>query len=126
MHAFSLAWTILAATLVVLITNAVLGNIRWATLAGIFFAVHPANYLTTGWIACQNEQMMTVFVLAGLLCYGKYSGWFAWHGQARAAMNGGMIEGPSEPRVAGKAQLAATVRERKINEGCWVAHLFRV
>ena len=58
-----------------LLTKAVLGDIRWAALAGVLFAIHPANYLTTGWIACQNEQMMTAFILAGLLCYGRYSQW---------------------------------------------------
>ncbi|MHC4796348.1 MAG: hypothetical protein ACYTF1_06855, partial [Planctomycetota bacterium] len=76
MHACSLAWTFLAGVLVMLLTQAVLNHRGWSTLAGVCFAIHPANYLTTGWIACQNEQMMTVFILAGLFCYGKYSGWF--------------------------------------------------
>jgi len=75
MHVFSLGWTVLGATLVMLLARAVLGSLRWAGLAGVLFAIHPANYLTQGWIACQSELMLTAFVLSGLLFYGRYSGW---------------------------------------------------
>jgi len=76
MHVFSLLWTVAAASLVMGLAQASGLGARWASLAGVLFALHPANTLTTWWLACQNQQMVTVFVLAGLWCYGRWSGWW--------------------------------------------------
>jgi hypothetical protein len=76
MHGFSLAWHVAAACLVIVLARLTTGSGTWAGLAGVLFALHPANYLTVRWIACQNEQMTTVFLLAALLAYGLASDWF--------------------------------------------------
>jgi len=76
MHVFSLVWACFGATMVMLIAHSFLKHRGWATLAGVLFAIHPANYLTIGWIACQNELMMSAFLLLAMFCYGRYSGWY--------------------------------------------------
>ena len=75
MHGFSLLWTVAAAAVVMHLASMAGLNRMWATLAGVLFALHPANTLTTWWIACQNEQMVTFFVLVALACYARWSGW---------------------------------------------------
>ena len=82
MHIFSLAWTALNCVLVLLLARSVGLSLIWATLAGLLFVVHPANALTTQWIACQNEQMATAFLLAGLICWARRTGWVRWDGSA--------------------------------------------
>ncbi len=82
MHAFSLAWTALNGVLVLLLARSVGLPVVWATLAGVLFVAHPVGALSTQWIACQNEQMATAFVLVGLLCWGRWSGWQRWDGSA--------------------------------------------
>lgn len=86
MHGFSLAWTVAGAVLVMALAQQVL-NLRWACLAGVLFAIHPGNYLTIGWIACQNEQMVAVFILAGLTLYANYSGW-CWQSSVQVRRGG--------------------------------------
>jgi len=75
MHLFSLGWSVVCAALVMILARGATRSAGWSILAGVLFALHPANYLTVRWIACQNEQMATAFVLAGLFFYGQYSGW---------------------------------------------------
>ncbi|UCG32353.1 MAG: hypothetical protein JSU68_11875 [Phycisphaerales bacterium] len=76
MHVFSLVLSVTCGTLVMVLARQVTGSARWATLAGLLFVMHPGPFLAVRWIACQNEQMATAFVLAGLLAYGRYSGWY--------------------------------------------------
>jgi len=78
MHAFSLMWTVLCATLVMLLARGVLGDTWWPALGGVLFVLHPANCYTGRWIASQNQQMSTAFLLAGLYLYGYYACW--WRG----------------------------------------------
>ena len=85
MHGFSLLWTAINALLVMQLARSAGMGAVWATLAGLLFVVHPANVLTTQWIACQNEQMAAAFVLAGLWCYGRHAGWRWDHQSASPA-----------------------------------------
>lgn len=75
MHLFSLLWTLLDGTLVLLLARHFLGCNGWAVLVAILFVMHPANAMTIRWIACQNQLMVTAFVLAGLLLYARFSRW---------------------------------------------------
>jgi hypothetical protein len=75
MHLFSLAWTTAGGLLVMALGRRALGSLGWAWLAAVLFAVHPGAYLTGRWIACQNEQMATAFMLAAILLYARYSDW---------------------------------------------------
>lgn len=85
MHAASLGWGVICAWLVLLLARQATGSTGWGLLAGVVFLMHPANFLTPRWIACQNEQMATAFTLAGLLCYGRYAGW--WTGRRGSPVN---------------------------------------
>lgn len=78
MHACSLAWAVIGAGLLMRLVQRLGGGLGWAILAGLLFVLHPANAFTVRWIACQNEQMSAAFILAAILCYGNYSGW--WRG----------------------------------------------
>ncbi|HSW44902.1 MAG TPA: hypothetical protein VLM89_04970 [Phycisphaerae bacterium] len=75
MHGFSLAWTAACGLLVMVLARSTGLRGFWPILAGGLFVLHPANTLTTQWIACQNEQMVTAFLLLGLLCYAQHAGW---------------------------------------------------
>ena len=75
MHACSLAWAVLCATLVMVLAKGATGSVRWATLAGVLFALHPANYPNAQWVACQNQLIVTAFCLCGLVFYARDSGW---------------------------------------------------
>ena len=77
MHAFSLAWTLVCAALVAALARQVLRDDRLALLAGALFILHPGNWLTGRWIACQNEQMATAFMLTAILAWGRAAGWWA-------------------------------------------------
>jgi len=79
MHAFSLVWTVICATLVLLLARSALGDTWWPALGGVLFVIHPANGYTGRWIASQNQQMATAFLLGGLLCYGCYARWWRGH-----------------------------------------------
>jgi len=103
MHGLSLLWTVAVAAVVMhLAADIGLGR-GWAFLAGLLFALHPANTLTTWWIACQNEQMVTFFVLIALACYARWSGW-RWR-----------VDGEPPPR-AGAGYLVAAI-------AAWIAAL---
>jgi hypothetical protein len=77
MHAASLGWGLVCATLVLMLAWRTFGHLGWALLAAVVFLLHPNNFLAPRWIACQNEQMATAFTLAALLAYGRYSGWWS-------------------------------------------------
>lgn len=77
MHAASLGWGVLCAGLVLLLARRAAGSTGWALLAAAMFLMHPNNFLTPRWVACQNEQMATAFTLGALLFYGRWSGWWA-------------------------------------------------
>jgi len=76
MHLASLGWGVLCAALVLLLGRRATGSNGWGLLAATIFLMHPNNFLTPRWIACQNEQMATAFTLAALLFYGSYAGWW--------------------------------------------------
>ncbi len=76
MHGFSLVWGIFCAFLVTILARKTTSGLPWALSAGVLFLVHPANVLTVCWIACQNGQMATAFILLALVCYGRYAYWF--------------------------------------------------
>jgi len=75
MHAFNLAWHAGCAMLVAELAWWCIGRWFWAGVAGVFFALHPANFLTVRWIACQSQLMAVGFLLLATLCYARYSGW---------------------------------------------------
>ncbi|HOA75938.1 MAG TPA: hypothetical protein PLQ89_09470 [Phycisphaerae bacterium] len=76
MHVASLGWGVVCTSLVLLLARRATGSTGWGLLAAVLFLMHPNNFLTPRWIACQNEQMATAFTLAALLCYGRYAGWW--------------------------------------------------
>ena len=100
MHLFSLGWSVIAAVLVMLLARNALGSVAWAGLAGVLFAIHPGNYLTGRWIACQNEQMASAFTLAALLFYARYAGW-RW-------------TAPPEPRASARAARVGPASSRSV------------
>ncbi len=68
-HSTTLAWHALASTLLVTLART-LGIERAAsTLAGLFFALHPANTLVASAIAFRSEAMSAVFLLGLLVCH---------------------------------------------------------
>ncbi len=76
MHLASLAWTTAAASLILLLAWRTVGQFGWALLAAVIFLLHPNDIWAPRWIACQNELMATTFMLAALLTYSGWAGWF--------------------------------------------------
>lgn len=74
-HAFSLLWHFAACMLVYRLAVNCIGERRWGAVAAVLFAAHPGHVLTVYWVACQTELMVVTFVLAGVLCYARYSNW---------------------------------------------------
>jgi hypothetical protein len=75
MHTVSLAWHLAACVLLMILLGR-LGAARWLAWAvTALFAIHPGHVATVQWIACQTELMVTTFLLAGTLCFGRFRGW---------------------------------------------------
>ncbi len=75
LHLASLAWHVLASTLLAVLLRR-LGAaplLAWA-VAGLF-ALHPGQVAAIEWIACQSELMVTSFLLGATLCYLGFRGW---------------------------------------------------
>ncbi len=75
LHIASLFWHFTVCVLLLLLLRR-LGATRlqaWALAA--LFAIHPAHVATVQWIACQTELMVTAFLLAATLCFGRFRGW---------------------------------------------------
>jgi hypothetical protein len=75
MHAFSLAWHWLVCLLLFQLLRNCGASSRGATIVAALFAIHPAHVTTVQWIACQSELMVTTFLLAATLCFGRFRNW---------------------------------------------------
>ena len=75
MHGFGLLWHAGCSLLVMVLARRLLGDRRWALLAGLLFAWHPGHGATCERIADQNEVMTTFFALASLAAYAQYARW---------------------------------------------------
>jgi hypothetical protein len=87
MHVASLLWHLATCVLLMVLLRR-LGASRWLAWAvAALFAIHPAHVATVQWIACQTELMVTAFLLAATLCFGRFRGWpgFADSGLPRSA-----------------------------------------
>ncbi len=75
MHVASLLWHLATCVLLMALLRR-LGASRWLAWAvAALFAIHPAHVATVQWIACQTELMVTTFLLAATLCFGRFRGW---------------------------------------------------
>jgi hypothetical protein len=83
MHAVSLAWHLAVCVLLMTLLGR-LGSPRWLAWAvAVLFAIHPGHVATVQWIACQTELMVTTFLLAATLSFGRFRGWPGFgHGNA--------------------------------------------
>ncbi len=75
MHAASLTWHLLVCTLLLIFLRRLgIGRgVSWGVSALV--ALHPGHLATIQWIACQTELMVTAFLLAATLCWGRYRHW---------------------------------------------------
>jgi hypothetical protein len=75
MHAASLAWHLLACTLLMRLLRKMGGTFWLAWAVAAMFAMHPGQVAAVQWIACQTELMVTTFLLGAALCYLRFRGW---------------------------------------------------
>jgi hypothetical protein len=75
MHVVSLLLHTACCLLVGVLAYRCLGSWLWATFAAIWMAGHPGHVATVQWIACQTELLTTLFLLVGVLAYGRYAHW---------------------------------------------------
>jgi len=88
-HLASLCWHFAACALLLFLLRR-LGASWWiAWAAAALFAIHPGHLVTVQWIAVQSELMVTTFLLAATLCYGRFRGWRG---------TGGVVGGPTSGR----------------------------
>jgi len=82
MHGFNLLWHLAVAYLVGSLAAILLGDAVAGTVASLAFASFAGHVVTTYWIACQTELMVTFFGIGAVLSYARWSGWTA---EARSA-----------------------------------------
>lgn len=76
MHAVSLAWHAAACILLMTLLQRLGASLRLACGLAALFALHPGHVATVEWIASQTELMVTTFLLASILCFGRFRGWW--------------------------------------------------
>lgn len=86
LHVGSLLLAAVGACLVMTLARASGLSPGWSLAGGVLFLLHPANFLAVRWLACQNEQMATAFILGGLLLYGRWAGWWSQAAGAGSAV----------------------------------------
>ena len=75
MHVVSLVLHLLCCVLVGVLAFRCLGSRLWAGFAAVWMAGHPGHVVTVQWIACQTELLTTLFLLIGVLAYGRHARW---------------------------------------------------
>lgn len=76
MHAVSLAWHAATCLLLMMLLRRCGASLRLAWGIAALFALHPAHVATVQWIAAQTELMVTTFLLASILCFARFRGWW--------------------------------------------------
>ena len=89
-HVASLLWHLATCVLLLVLLRRCGASIWLAWAVAALFAIHPGHVATVQWIACQTELMVTTFLLAATLCWGRFRGWpgFAPAGDTRARTAG--------------------------------------
>jgi tetratricopeptide (TPR) repeat protein len=67
-----MALHLLIAVLIVLIGRELFGDLRWAVVAGVVFAVHPLNAEAVNYVTARSSVLSTMFALAAALGYIRY------------------------------------------------------
>jgi tetratricopeptide (TPR) repeat protein len=70
--ATNMALHFLIATGIVLIGRELFGNLRWAALAGLVFALHPLNAEAVNYVTARSSLLSTVLALAATWTFVRY------------------------------------------------------
>lgn len=70
--ATNVALHLLIATGIVLVGRELFGNLRWAALAGLVFALHPLNAEAVNYVTARSSLLSTLFALAAAWAFVRY------------------------------------------------------
>lgn len=72
-HATNLALIVGCAVLLAICTERLTGSARWATWAGVLFALHPYHVENAAWIAARADCAATLLALTSWLLYDRWT-----------------------------------------------------
>ncbi len=72
-HLMTVAWHLVCSCLFYIVVKRFTNNFPVAVAAGLFFCIHPIQSMTACIIVCRNDISMTVFMLASLEMYRRYT-----------------------------------------------------